>query len=108
MNLKSLYVKHCALYHRWDNTELHQWECRRAKGMFLHVCINGLGWFGVYLFIGITLATTHLADQGSGSVSFHELILINVALCSFSGLLFGLITWHATESGYRLKKCGNG
>lgn len=100
MDIKALYIKHCAFYKRWDDQEIFQWESRRAKGKLMHVCVNGLGWFGCILFIGITLATFHLAGQGDNSVTMDRLILTNIALCSLSGMIFGLLTWHATEWSY--------
>ena len=100
MNIKALYIKHCTLYKRWDDEEIYRWESRRVKGKLMHICVSGLGWYGCILFIGIMLATFHLAGQGDNSVSIDRLILTNIALCSLSGMIFGLVTWHATEYSY--------
>ena len=99
--IKDFFIGLFSITRSWDPTSLQKWTLIRDKGLTRHIIVNGLGWFGGCLFIGVTLGTIDLANASADSPSLQRLIINNFIVCMGTGLTFGLVTWYATEYMYQ-------
>jgi len=76
-------------------TQAERWRATRERGIRSYVLKTGVLAWGLAMFLYLTLQSLRQPNP----LTF--IFLVDLPLCVFGGVLFGLGTWYATEWQYK-------